>query len=287
MRIWPRPSLLLLGSISSPRLSFSGWILCVFRGGIYNSTTGAGSRPFHSLSFRYPPGLGCLFNDNYIQKHHVKNFSPNRSQSARRCDCELFHYSQRLVFDKRSNVQTVNIFALLAAVALASVLIRGAWLAIRITWFKASPTQTQEVVFFHTQLGNYASCLVIGLFFNTIAGIIGFQWLVQHGVTDGMHTQFLRSPLSCINIHVSGLICRIQGVYSNKHIHKIMFSLLYSLIHANGELLNRVFHRSHCRSHLQFLGHAKASICHHLSVNDHDRLVLYHPCRQVKITLLP
>ena len=63
-------------------------------------------------------------------------------------------------------------------------------MAVRITWFKASPVQTQEIVFFHTQLGNYASCLVIGLFFNAIAGILGLQWLIQHRVTDGMHKHF-------------------------------------------------------------------------------------------------
>ena len=78
--------------------------------------------------------------------------------------------------------------------ALASVLIRGAWLAVRITWFKASPVQTQEIVFFHTQLGNYASCLVNGLFFNAIAGILGLQWLIQHRVTDGMHIHFILLP---------------------------------------------------------------------------------------------
>ncbi|KAF9470914.1 hypothetical protein BDN70DRAFT_888629 [Pholiota conissans] len=80
---------------------------------------------------------------------------------------------------------TVNIFALLSALALASVLLRAAWLAIRLIWFNNSPTQVQEVVFFQTQLGSYASCLIIGLMLNSVAGIIGFQWLLQRGVTDG------------------------------------------------------------------------------------------------------
>lgn len=76
-------------------------------------------------------------------------------------------------------------------------------------------------------------------------------------------------------------------MHSNKRSHKIIFSLPYSPVYANGELLNGLFHRSHCRSHLQFPRHANAPICHHLSVNDRDRLALYHPYRQVRLPFRP
>ncbi|KIM40010.1 hypothetical protein M413DRAFT_189985 [Hebeloma cylindrosporum] len=78
----------------------------------------------------------------------------------------------------------VNIFAVLATVALVSVVLRVSWLAIRRTFFK-SCTDARECVFFHTQLGHYAACLIIALMSNAVAGIIGIQWYFQGGIVDG------------------------------------------------------------------------------------------------------
>jgi len=78
----------------------------------------------------------------------------------------------------------VNVFAFLSTVALISVALRVIWLAIRHFWLKSSG-ESQESVFFHTQLGQYAACLIISMIFNTFAGIIGIGWLVKGGITEG------------------------------------------------------------------------------------------------------
>ncbi|KAF8968025.1 hypothetical protein BDZ97DRAFT_448138 [Flammula alnicola] len=85
---------------------------------------------------------------------------------------------------------TVNIFSLLSTIALISVILRTTWLAIRRRWCKSLSDEAQESVFFHTQLGNYASCLIIALMFTTISGIIGFQWLFHRGVSEGWTCRF-------------------------------------------------------------------------------------------------
>jgi hypothetical protein len=81
-------------------------------------------------------------------------------------------------------IQAVNIFAVLATLALVSVVFRVSWLAIRRTFFE-SCTKAQECVFFHTQLGHYAACLIIALMFNAVAGIIGIQWYFHGGIVNG------------------------------------------------------------------------------------------------------
>ncbi|KAJ3516138.1 hypothetical protein NLJ89_g1317 [Agrocybe chaxingu] len=79
---------------------------------------------------------------------------------------------------------TVNVFAFLSTLALVSVALRVIWLAIQRYWFKRIE-KPQEYVFFDTQLGQYAACLIIAMMFNTIAGIIGMPWLFMRGVTEG------------------------------------------------------------------------------------------------------
>ncbi|KAF8150756.1 hypothetical protein B0H34DRAFT_824442 [Crassisporium funariophilum] len=78
----------------------------------------------------------------------------------------------------------VNVFAILSTLALVSVALRIIWLAIQRYWLHPS-TESQEYVFFHTQLGQYAACLLIAMIFNTVAGIIGIPWLFQRGITEG------------------------------------------------------------------------------------------------------
>ncbi|PPQ98759.1 hypothetical protein CVT24_003456 [Panaeolus cyanescens] len=78
----------------------------------------------------------------------------------------------------------VNVFALLSTLALVSVAIRIIYLAIQMA-FGENRAQPQEYVFFNTQLGQYAACLLVAMIFNTAAGVIGFPWLFQRGITEG------------------------------------------------------------------------------------------------------
>jgi hypothetical protein len=64
------------------------------------------------------------------------------------------------------------------------VVFRVFWLAIQRTFFRPC-TKAQECIFFHTQLGHYAACLIIALMFNAVAGIIGIQWYFHGGIVNG------------------------------------------------------------------------------------------------------
>ncbi|KAH9481673.1 hypothetical protein JR316_0006200 [Psilocybe cubensis] len=76
----------------------------------------------------------------------------------------------------------VNVFAVLSTIALVSVILRVFWLAIR---RQNSPIECHECVFFNTQLGQYAACLIIGMVFDAIAGVIGLSWVMEQGITEG------------------------------------------------------------------------------------------------------
>lgn len=75
-------------------------------------------------------------------------------------------------------------FAILSALALVSVAFRVLWLAVRKLW-NTDAARSQEYVFFHTQLGHYAACLLVGNIMNSTAGLMGFPWLLKRGITDG------------------------------------------------------------------------------------------------------
>ncbi|KAF9036172.1 hypothetical protein BJ165DRAFT_619287 [Panaeolus papilionaceus] len=77
----------------------------------------------------------------------------------------------------------INVFALLSTIALVSVAIRIIYLAVQMA-FGENRAQPQEYVFFNTQLGQYAACLLVAMIFNTAAGVIGFPWLLQRGITE-------------------------------------------------------------------------------------------------------
>lgn len=81
-------------------------------------------------------------------------------------------------------LQAVNVFALLSVIALTSVILRIAWMALRRCM--QNKAESQECVFFNTQLGRYAACLVLAMVFNSVAGIIGLQWFVSRGITEGL-----------------------------------------------------------------------------------------------------
>lgn len=76
----------------------------------------------------------------------------------------------------------VNAFALASTIALVSVLVRVSWLAIQRC---RKSEEVRECVFFNTQLGRYAACLIIAMVFNAIAGILGLRWFISRGITEG------------------------------------------------------------------------------------------------------
>jgi len=85
--------------------------------------------------------------------------------------------------DEKAGIIVVSIFALLSSLALLSVAVRVLWLAIR---HRLSDTHaTPEYVFFNTQLGHYATCLLVANLFSEVSGLIGFRWLIQQGITEG------------------------------------------------------------------------------------------------------
>ncbi|KAG5653391.1 hypothetical protein H0H81_000778 [Sphagnurus paluster] len=78
----------------------------------------------------------------------------------------------------------VNVFAIVSTFALFTVACRIIWLAIG---RKISPDhcKPQEYVFFNTQLGYYAICLLLANLFTDISGLIGLRWSIDKGVTEG------------------------------------------------------------------------------------------------------
>ncbi|KAG5645534.1 hypothetical protein DXG03_005809 [Asterophora parasitica] len=78
----------------------------------------------------------------------------------------------------------VNAFAILSTFALFTVACRVIWLAIR-QRFSSSSSEPQEYVFFNTQLGYYAVCLLIANMFNNASGLINIRWTLDQGITEG------------------------------------------------------------------------------------------------------
>ena len=81
-------------------------------------------------------------------------------------------------------LQTVNAFAILCTLALLSVALRIIWLAIR-SRMAGDEEKPHVYMFFQTQLGNYAVCLLLSMTFNTFAGILALPWLIARGITIG------------------------------------------------------------------------------------------------------
>jgi len=78
----------------------------------------------------------------------------------------------------------INVFAVLSTFAPFTIACRLLWLAIR---QKVSPrtSEPREWIFFNTQLGYYAGCLLIANMFSGIAGLIGLVWTANKGITEG------------------------------------------------------------------------------------------------------
>ncbi|KAF9046848.1 hypothetical protein BDZ89DRAFT_1127304 [Hymenopellis radicata] len=85
--------------------------------------------------------------------------------------------------DTFAGLVVVNVVAILATLALFSITVRVIWLAI-LRLYKRNITQTREYVFFHTQLGYYAACLLIANMFSSAAGLMGLPYLFKRGITE-------------------------------------------------------------------------------------------------------
>lgn len=79
---------------------------------------------------------------------------------------------------------------------------------------KSDVPEGRECVFFQTQLGNYAACLIIGMMFNSLAGVIGMQWLWERRITEGALVLSLRWFSHLLTIGSSdcaGAACEAQA----------------------------------------------------------------------------
>ncbi|PBL03781.1 hypothetical protein ARMGADRAFT_952881 [Armillaria gallica] len=84
-----------------------------------------------------------------------------------------------------AGVIVVNVVAVLSTVALLSIILRLAWLCILRVTRRKNITQSREYVFFNTQLGYYAACLLIANMFNSAAGLMGLPFLLARRITEG------------------------------------------------------------------------------------------------------
>ncbi|KIY66534.1 hypothetical protein CYLTODRAFT_455276 [Cylindrobasidium torrendii FP15055 ss-10] len=77
----------------------------------------------------------------------------------------------------------VNIVALLSTAALLSIVARVVWLAC-LRLYNRNITKTREYVFFQTQLGYYAACLLMANMSTSTAGLMGLPFLAQRAVVE-------------------------------------------------------------------------------------------------------
>lgn len=71
------------------------------------------------------------------------------------------------------------------------------------------PSRLPEILFFRTQLGHYAGCLILGNVFISTAGLINLSWLSRSGLSQGKPVQYYAIT---INLQVClGSTCSTQG----------------------------------------------------------------------------
>jgi len=99
--------------------------------------------------------------------------------------------------ESSSNLQVVNVFALLSTVALLSVVFRVICLAFKfcLGWNFALNI-APENVFFRTRMGTYAACILIGNLFTSTAGVIGLRWLVERKIIASKHENISQPSLT-------------------------------------------------------------------------------------------
>ena len=94
--------------------------------------------------------------------------------------------------------QVVNLFAILSSIALLAIVLRVFYLLFR-RLCGHNISHYRDYVFFSTQLGYYAACLLIANTFNSVAGLMGLPFLINHGIDEGV----LLSCPQCVGAHYS------------------------------------------------------------------------------------
>jgi len=104
------------------------------------------------------------------------------------------------------------VFAVLSTFALISVACRAIWIGIR---QKLSPrsSEPREYIFFNTQLGHYAACLLIGNTFVGIAGLIGIRWTAEKGITEGSSRPISHGQAHLTSSKVDCAHCKVALKY--------------------------------------------------------------------------
>ncbi|KAL0060829.1 hypothetical protein AAF712_004988 [Marasmius tenuissimus] len=78
----------------------------------------------------------------------------------------------------------VNLFAILSSIALLAIVLRVFYLLFR-RLCGHNISHYRDYLFFSTQLGYYAACLLIANTINSVAGLMGLPFLIRHGIDEG------------------------------------------------------------------------------------------------------
>jgi hypothetical protein len=102
-------------------------------------------------------------------------------------------------------VKALFLVALLSTLALSFVLLCVAWIVSSST-FKRTPYQdlSREAFFFRSQLGQYATCLLLSNWIRAVSGMIDINWISGGGVKAG-EQNCLKSRL-LVNGDLTGLV---------------------------------------------------------------------------------
>ncbi|KAH0833271.1 hypothetical protein J3R83DRAFT_12335 [Lanmaoa asiatica] len=95
--------------------------------------------------------------------------------------------SEPLSTSQRRGAIVVAVVALLSALALAFIALRTIRLAMMLFLKRDNGTsRPPEILFFRTQLGHYAGCLILSNMFISAAGLIDFSWVSRSGLSRGL-----------------------------------------------------------------------------------------------------
>jgi hypothetical protein len=91
--------------------------------------------------------------------------------------------------EQSAGSKVVTTFAFISTIAILSVATRALWLAIR---RKMDPVRAKprEYIFFNTQLGHYATCLLVSNLCMGIAGVLDVRWISENGITPDTFCTF-------------------------------------------------------------------------------------------------
>lgn len=168
--------------------------------------------------------------------------------------------------------QFLVIIAFVSGLSLVGVAVRAAWLAIGVLLNRDnSRAPSREYIFFHTQLGLYAACLLAMNFITAVGGMIGTTWIAQRGISEGKLVN-----LTCRDVRGliwSGILqvlpaqLKVFVRYNHGQPGTPANSSTHSAANANWQLWHRVFHRRDRRPHLQLAGtpyriHLLGRSCH-------------------------